>query len=90
VQAVIKRIGQLSGDDNRASDESNGDGHGNDEGLTRHLLKALELLGNEQDTHYLYTVTRSNESVHGNALPDVFDAWDYLYDFQRDLAAYEE
>jgi hypothetical protein len=86
VQAVIKRIGQLSGDENHAS----GDGHNNDEGLTRHLFNALKLLGNEQDAHYLRTVKRSTGYVYGNALPHVFDAWDYLYDFQRDLAAYEE
>lgn len=90
VQAVIKRIGQLNGDDKRANGTSSSDEGDNDESLTSRLLKALELLGKEQDAHYLHTVTRSNASIHGNALPDVFDAWDYLNDLQRNPAEYEE
>lgn len=90
VQSVIRRIGQLSGDDKLVNDTSSEDKPSNDESLAIRLFNAIKLLGNEQDAHYLRTVTRSNESIHGNALPDVFDAWDYLYDLQRDPAEYEE
>ncbi len=59
------------------------------EDLSTQLLTYLEALGSDRGAHYWRTVSRGDKYVYGNALPDVLDAWDYLYDIEREPASYE-
>ncbi len=57
-----------------------------DEGIARTIQDALIALGSDRDAFYWRTLP----SFSGNALPEVLDAWDFLYDLQQDQKKYKE
>lgn len=58
-----------------------------DDGMTQTITAALTTLGNDRGAFYW----RSLESDRsGNALPEVLDMWDFLYDLKQDQKKYKE
>lgn len=52
--------------------------------------QAVVTLGSGRSESYWRFVPRSGATFHGNALPDVLDAWDYLFDLKRKKNEYKE
>lgn len=59
---------------------------GDDDGVTHNIKYALAMLGNDRGAFYWRTLP----TFSGNALPEVLDAWEFLYDLQQDQKKYKE
>ncbi|MBK7202468.1 hypothetical protein [Candidatus Amarolinea dominans] len=52
--------------------------------------QAVVALGADMSNQYWRSVSQVGATYHGNALPDVLDAWDYLFDLRRKKGDYKE
>lgn len=57
-----------------------------DETITHTITGALTALGNDRGAYYW----RSLDAVRGNALPELLDMWDFLYDLNENQDKYKE
>lgn len=80
LNAIVARISELEGASQSLDKRQ--------ESLT--LAKALTALGGKEETNYWPTIRRGGELVHGHALPDLFDVWEFLHDLRQDVDVYLE
>lgn len=61
-----------------------------DEPVACSIERIMEQFGHTRETSYWRSILRGNRQVLGNGLPDLLDAWDFLYDLSKEPTRYEE
>ena len=60
-----------------------------DEPYVSSIYRIMDQFGHHRDTKYWRSIQRGNKVVYGNGLPDLLDAWDFLYDLEKEPKRYE-
>ncbi len=61
-----------------------------DEQSAEKIAKLLDDFGHHRERRYWRPIERNNQEMFGNGLPDLLDAWDFLYDLKNEPNRYEE